>query len=67
MKRGEIYQGRLNHRKNNVCHYVVCIEDVTLNKDYFEACVLTHSDKYGNIRMEKKHFDTFDEKKNNIL
>ena len=64
MQRGYIYQGRQKYRKKNVFHPIVCIEDVTPNKEYFEACVLTHSKGYDNIQMESAHFEPLDENGN---
>lgn len=64
MKKGYIYKGQQKYHKKNVFHNVICLENVTPDKGYFEACVLTHSKEYGNIKMKKKHFEPSDENGN---
>lgn len=64
MKRGYIYQGRQKYCKKEVFHPIVCLEDMAIGKEYFNACVLTHSKGYGNIQMECAHFEPLDENGN---
>lgn len=64
MQKGYIYKGKAEHSQENVFHPIVCLENITSDKDYFEACVLTHSKGYGNIQMEKTHFEPLDENGN---
>lgn len=64
LKQGEIYRGKVEHRKDNVYHPLVCLEDETKDKTFVEACVLTHSSQgktYQNIPLCKNHFLENDE------
>lgn len=67
LKQGEIYRGKAEHRKGNVFHPLVCLEDETKDKTIIEACVLTHSSQgqtYQNIPMRNEHFLENDENGN---